>query len=66
VNYIPLATSAGPRRASPPSPPKRVFLTAEELHLFLRALNLEAATAEQSGDYARADRLAIRAAALQP
>ena len=66
MNYIPLATSAGPRRASPPSPPKHVLLTAEELRLFLRALNLEASTAEQSGDYARADRLAARAAALRP
>ena len=66
MNYIPLATSAGPRRASPPPPLERVLLTAEELHMFLRALSLRPRAAEQSGDYARADRLATRAAALQP
>ena len=47
-------------------PPRRVVLTIDELQLFLRALRLEARAAEQAGDYARADRLATRAAALRP
>ncbi len=66
MNFIPLATSAGPRRASPPAPLKPVLLDAEELRLFLRSLDTESRAAEQAGDYARADRLATRAAGLRP
>jgi hypothetical protein len=65
MNLIPLATSAGPRRAAPPAPLVQVLLDAEELRLFVRFLDAESASAEAHGDFVRADRLATRAAGLR-
>lgn len=66
MDFVPIATSAGPRRALPPHPPKLVRLTTDELRLFCRVLDAEARAAERAGDFAEADRLATRAAGLRP
>lgn len=66
MNFVPLATSAGPRRALPPPPLVLVQMTAEDRRLFAAWLDSRAKGAEQAGDFAEADRLATRAAAVRP
>jgi hypothetical protein len=66
MNFVPLPTSAGPRRAAPPPPLRDVRLTPEEARLFARFLQGMAKEAEASGNFAAADRLATRAAAVWP
>ncbi len=59
-----IRTSFGPR-AIPHRPMVRVSLTVSELHILLRAIERDAAAAEQEGRWEVSDHLSWRAADLR-